>query len=336
MFFVTFHGGHGGVASLYTYNDDGSGGTAYFTPPGSGEQGLRDVQFLPAASGGQVYLVNSYKNSSQIWQFSPGSQPASPVVSGPGGSGATICSVYHPFAMAFDGLMNVCYVSNQDTNVVVRLYGPGSSANAWQPMPVNPSLPSSSASYLPGTFAASQVALSGPACTVPPTVSSKDGGLSTKPSKLQPADTPNNSVRGVALIGNTLYVADEPDNAIRMYDTVQGTYLGKLNDPDSLIQSPTHLLVQNCLLFVTVASSVLCFDPSQQKLTAVISGLTAPSGITFDGSGNFYVCERTNLTVLQYNSAFQQASTSPFIPQAGNTMPDQPEFILWLNNVWLG
>src|SRR5271170_3885689 len=110
MFFVTFHGGKGGVPSLYSYNDDGSGGTAYFTPPGSGEEGLRDVQFLPAASGGQLYLVNSYKKSSQIWQFSPGSSPLNPVVSGPGGSGTTICSVYHPFALAFDGLMDVCYV----------------------------------------------------------------------------------------------------------------------------------------------------------------------------------------------------------------------------------
>jgi len=334
MFFVTFHGGSGGIPSLYSYNDDGSGGSAYFTP-GTGEQGLRDVQFLPAASGGQLDVVNSYKKSSQIWQFSPGSQPASPVVSGPGGSGTTICSVYHPFAIAFDGPMNVCYVSNQDTNVVVRLYGTGSAANAWQPMPINTALPSSSTSYLPGTFVASQVALSGPDCSVPPTVSSKDGGLSTKPSKLSPTDTPKNSVRGVAVIGNTLYVADEPDNSIRMYDTLLGTYLGKLSDPSNLIRSPTHLLVHDCLLFVTIADSVLCFDPSQQKLTTIISGLKAPSGITFDGSGNFYVCERTSLQVLQYNSAFQPAPSNPFIPQSGQ-MPDEPEFILWVNNSWLG
>src|SRR5215471_5679670 len=251
MFIVTFHGGSGGTQQLYSYADDGTGGAAFLTAATpTGTNGFRDIQFLPQSSSGLFYLVNSYSNSSQVFQIPPSatSVPA-PFVSGVGGTGSVICSVYHPFAVAFDSAMEVCYIANQDSNVVVRVNGPGA-ANPGQPMAVNPSLLAmfKNPTFLPGTFVASQVPLAPPGCPTPTAVSSDQGGLAASPSDLKPNKTPTNSVRGVAVIGTTLYVADEVNNCIRIYDTGSGKYLGVISDPSGLVSSPTHLLTQNCML----------------------------------------------------------------------------------------
>ena len=149
------------------------------------------------------------------------------------------------------------------------------------------------------------------------------------------------------MIGTTLYVADEVDNCIRIYDTGGGKYLGVISDPSGLVSSPTHLLAQNCMLYIGVSPSagnqnaaVLCFNPSQQSLFAVISNsdklnVRHPAGMTFDGSGNFYLADLKAQVVYQFDSQFTPAATQPFIPQGGGTMPDSPEFILWVNDEWV-
>jgi hypothetical protein len=82
MFVVTFHGGISGTQQLYSYDDDGRGGVPYLTAATpSGTTGFRDIQFLPASTAGFFYLVNSYKNSSDVFQISPQATavPAPPV-----------------------------------------------------------------------------------------------------------------------------------------------------------------------------------------------------------------------------------------------------------------
>jgi hypothetical protein len=350
MFIVTFHGGSGGTQQVYSYNDDGSGGAPYLTAATpSGTVGFRDIQFLPQSSSGLFYIVNSYKESSEVFQVSPSatSVPA-PFVDGVGGSGSVICSVYHPFAVAFDSAMAVCYIANQDSNVVVRVNGPAA-ANPGQPMAINPALLAlfKQPTFLPGTFVASQVPLAPPGCPTPTAVSSDQGGLAASPSGLKPNKTPSNSVRGLAVIGTTLYVADEVGNCIRTYDTGTGKYLGVVSDPSGLVSSPTHLLARNDLLYIGVSPSsangdaaVLAFDPAKGSLSAVISNsddldVRHPSGMTFDGSGNFYLADLKAQVVYQFDSNLSPAETQPFIPQAGGSMPDSPEFILWVNDDWV-
>ncbi len=144
-FYVTFHGGpivSGGnipdpqqVVASYT---PGTGGwtinnNVFNLPDASGTcNELRDIQL---GADGNFYVVNAYKNSSVIWQIPPGGvakggeptiftqgavPPCRPVTSGP----TAVESLYHPFGFAFSAAMDVCYISNQDDNVVVAVYGP--------------------------------------------------------------------------------------------------------------------------------------------------------------------------------------------------------------------
>ena len=349
MFIVTFHGGSGGTNCLYSYTDSGSGCTPYLTAATpAGTNGFRDVQFLPQNTDGQFFLVNSYKDASEIFQIeSNATTMPAPFVNGEGGKGTVLCSVYHPFALAFDGEMEVCYISNQDTNVVVRVNGP-QAANPGQPMAINPSLEKlfTNPTFLPGTFVASQVPLAPPGCPTPTAVTSEQGGLAASPSGLSVHKTPSNSVRGLAVIDTTLYVADEVNNFVRLYDTGTGEYLGNIADSQKLIVSPTHLLSYDGLLYISVKSStsaalVLCYNPSTPSLSVQVSNskdlnIQHPSGMTFDGTGNFYLADLTGQVVYQFDPKFNLGANQPFIPQGGGKMPDQPEFILWVNDDWLG
>lgn len=354
MFLVTFHGGKDGIEQVYSYAYDGTGGAPYLTQATpSGKNGFRDLQFLPFERGGLFYLVNSSKEASEVFQIEPDATSVPPpFVNGVGGmgTGPELCSVYHPFSIALNQAMTVCYIACQDSNVVVRVGGPNST-NPGQPLDINSSLPppSQGEAYLPGTFVASQIPLVPAACRwpdkqTPPAVKSHDGGLNASPSDLKPDETPDNSVRGVALLGHNLDVADEVDNCIRTYDVETGAYEGKLADPNGLVSSPTHLLVSGPDLYVSVKphkgnadAAVLHYSVSgAQTLSAQISNsddlnVEAPAGMTFDGNGNFYLADRTARVVYKFDSNGNLAKGNPFIAD----MPDDPEFILWVNDDWL-
>jgi hypothetical protein len=150
----------------------------------------------------------------------------------------------------------------------------------------------------------------------------------------------------VALLGTTLFVADEVGNAVRVYDTTSVAAPATIDDPSGLIQGPTHLLLQGNMLYIVVTGgsgstvpAVLSYNTSQglgtsnTSLAAVVFGVENPSGITFDNASppNFYLASRTGQFVSQYDSSFKLVSAN-YIPGAGkvSTMPDQPEFILFV------
>jgi hypothetical protein len=376
MLLVTFHGGGNdkkkNVQQIYAYQDDADPpvGAPYLTaatPSDTPGNGFRDLEFVPRGSGGEFYLVNSYKQASQVYRIPPGATSVpTPFVNGVGGSGDVLCSVYHPFALAFDDALEVCYLSNQDSNVVVRVGGPAS-ATPGQALDINPSLPApgEGEQYLPGTFVASQVQLLPDECPdgtpLPPAVKSEDGGLGASPSDLQPDDTPDNSVRGVAVRGTTLYVADEVDNCIRCYDTGAGEYLGTIPDPTQLVQSPTHLLViptgnwaHTGQLLITVKPNsdtdplMLQFNPDPNVLNPLVAVISAdalhtdaprtvgdirPSGITFRPPNTFYMADRAGQAVYEFGGPdfAPMNKRRPVI----SGMPDNPEFILYVDDGWL-
>ncbi|MBV9582481.1 MAG: hypothetical protein JO057_28185 [Chloroflexi bacterium] len=349
MFVVTFHGGgSGGTQTLVSYPDQGgTTGTAYLaqlTP--KAPNGFRDVQFLPRQAGGNFYLVNSYKTASDIYQISPSAATATRFVTGSGGGNGAVCSVYHPFGLAFDGGLDVLYISNQDSNVVVRVYGPNSATTPGQPMPLNPALVAEfeNGVFLPGTFVASHNPLMPSDCSATPTpVHSHQGGLQMLPPHAPSNGTPTNSVRGVALLGSTLYVADEVASLIRQYDTTSGTYLGAVGGAGTSINSPLHLVAYGDLLYIGVEAAtsnsdalVVSYNPSTRALSTVVTQsksdlpIKHPSGMTFDGQGNFYLADLDNAVVYRFDSNFK-LQPGAFI----SNMLDQPEFILWVDDQWL-
>lgn len=328
--YVTFHGGQPTkdirkpiwyVVSYALVNGTWqSNSNALNLPEPSGEYAadgyeLRDIQL---ASDGNFYVVNSYKHASEIWQIpsaglAPGTNPA--VFT----SGATVPAIDHPFGLAFDSKMQVCYISAQDTNVVVAVHGPGQQQSG-AALPVNSKIPGSH--FLAGTFVASKLGIAVPpgSLPAPSDVRGSDGGLHCLPKSGPPL---SNSARGVALIGATLYVADEPGNEVKTFDTTSGAYLGTVPDQNQEIKSPVHLLAASGTLYISTKDSVFSYDPATRKLAALLTGLNTPSGMSFDAAGNFYLASRKGQSISSYNSRFQPISGSPLI----SGLNDDPEFL---------
>jgi hypothetical protein len=343
--YVTFHGGKPTkdipqpIPYVVSYDQTphgkwelSNGNVLNLPKPSHHDNELRDIQL---ASDGHFYLVNGDKNESVIWRIPRGGVPHGQppaIFTSPN----VVCSIDHPFALAFDSAMSACYASNQDTNVVVRVFGSGNQAGEAEP--INSSIPGSN--FLPGTFVASQRGFSSPHCDGPTStdVSSKDGGLGFKFGK---DNKLSNSVRGVAIIGTILYVADEVDHRVRLYDTVSGDYLGEIQDAD-LLKDPVHLLAADTMLYMTSSAhggSVLSFDTasgtiaSKTRPKAVVTGVKTPSGLTFDGDGNLYVASREGRQIDRYDydsssHSFTPARDNPIIGK--HHMTDDPEFILWV------
>ena len=215
--------------------------------------------------------------------------------------------------------MKVCYISAQDTNVVVAANGP-SQKHSGAALPVNAAIPGKN--FLAGTFVASELGIPVPLGSkpAPSDVKGSDGGLHYSPKSGPPL---SNSVRGVALIGNTLYVADEVGNEVKTFDLKSGKYLGKIPDPNQDIDTPVHLLAASGKLYISTKDSVFSYEPASSTLTAVLTGLTSPSGMSFDAAGNFYVASRTGGSISGYNSSFQPMAGNPLIPG----LADNPEFL---------
>src|ERR1043165_4607601 len=114
MFFVTFHQT---ISNVYAYDDDGN----LLNPQSpnvldkNGDE-LRGIYLL--ASNGYLYVVEGGKKTSKVHCYQGAGTSYKQLSDFISPKQAN--SIDHPFALAFDGQGN-CYVSNQDTNVVVAL-----------------------------------------------------------------------------------------------------------------------------------------------------------------------------------------------------------------------
>jgi hypothetical protein len=297
------------------------------------------------ASSGSLIVVDGGKKTSTVYVCTKGSSSSSYDAGVSLIDPSTADSINHPFAVASDG-QGTWYVSNQDSNVVawfkVNLSDKKPSAKKKDVAPYLLGL-GLKGSFLDATFVASSVSPLPAVENTPPAVSSNDGGLgasilpepsgsgasggtSTVQYKVQ------NSVRDVALAGGYLLVVDEPGGVIRSYDPKDGCYKGAsavANVPGAILSSPTHLLVTSNAVYVSFANQIYSSPlPTSQSPTLMFSPVFrvdkgSLSGMAVDGSGNFYLANRTQQTITSYPPNF-----GPY--RWSKPVKDQPEFLLYV------
>jgi len=363
MLLVTFHGGSEGITNVYAY-DTTTGqlntASALQSAPLSGAE-LRGMVYTAFNEDSYLYVVNGAKGTSTIICFDPPA-PGSSVYDfsyvgeflGPSLSkkGHFENSIGHPYAMVFNGT-TLCYVSNQDTNVVaqaqVNSYSHASIEKGCQSAYLNgltSICPSGGCVYLDGTYVASQDGALPDVDVTATNVPSQYGGLSVSFSEDKGKQEVQNSVRDVAISGGVLFVCDEPSNLIRLYSLTDGSYLGC---GPTLPKSPTHLSVQPSGLYVSADDQIFWSalpsspTPSGLCFTSVLSATSINSnykvgGITFNGSTAYVAFQDGTGTtgtgaIYSYNVQVPPQSAPVFgtgTPFASG-FPDTPEFVLFVN-----
>jgi hypothetical protein len=345
MWYVTFHS----VSSNYNicaYDDSGNLLTSSVINVASGPKDflkkaeLRGIGFAP---DNDFYVVNSKESISEILHFA-GTENSdhSRDYKGIFTSGQTVTAIVHPFDYTTNPSGNL-FISSQDTNLVTQVYGPVGNANPGSAAPVASALSElPNSKFLDGTFVASAYtnlpAYSGSGLTSI-TPLAQPQGLNASPndgSKVQ------NSVRGIVFALGNLYVADEPGNALKVYDGATGGYKS-----DVSLAGPVHLLCVGAMLYVgcsgdkkaspPVSPSVVCCDLNSLVVSTVVSdnNLSSVSGIAFGADGNWYVADRKAQTIRRY-----APTTRPFTPlgifidsqsNSKDGLPDEPEFLLYVS-----
>ena len=313
MIFITFHGGSTGVSNIFAYSDDGKIINAKILSNADNllhNAKLRDMIFC----NGYLYVANGRRRKSQILRFK-----------GKGlhydfdaiyTSHDEINSIDHPFAMTFDKESGYCFISNQDSNVVVRLI-----LDSGKPAPLPRGLPSGK-KFLPGTFvASSQKNLPGV---------QKTKSIHTHQGlKL---DIRNNiiyhSVRSVLLHKELLYVCDEQAGLVKTYNK-EGSLINKSNN----LKKPTHLIIYKELLYVSCRNSIqaaslnkpaLFFKPVKGSVEN-ISGMTVNSDKCY-----FYAANRKKREIYRYNVNSENFTNTEIVIK---NMPDDPEFLLYIKDL---
>jgi hypothetical protein len=323
VWLVTFHGGAKcSTNNVLAYDDSGKELGAALKVDSS-SPALQELRGL-ALRGTSLYVVNGYKACSQVLVYVPhgtGTYRYDCVYA----SGAELTAMLHPYDLTFDAT-GKCYVSNQDTNVVVGLSG----QNA--PLPSPPSLPEG---VLSGTIVASSIGELSHVSPAPPDVPEplglgvkcidKDGhkvDCTTSGARVK------HSVRGVQVYENFLCVADEAAGAVKVYDLGTGELAGQI--AGGLLESPVQLLLQGSRLYIGGGSAVTSYDLSQGFPPSTVApekyqkDLDEVSGIAFDPGGTFYAAERSAKTILRFSH--KDSTGKPFI----TGLCDEPEFILYV------
>jgi hypothetical protein len=341
MLLVSFHDDKAGN-NVALYSDTGvRENEKVLTKIDLGTAELRGLSFAP---DGALWVLNGAASASEILRFSPSGKIYE--YTNTVANRESVDSLWHPFDLVFtaEGTPRVCYVSNQDTDVVAW-FVLAPDCKSVKPLPPPPALPSGG-TFLTGTFAAaSPCELPRVRQTTP--VRQLEGGLNVAVELLEHKDEKTgarelqekvtHSVRGVALSGRTLYVADEPGSAIKLYD-VGGEFLGQ-TEP---IEAPVHLCVHKEsyknrsveTLYASGALGVFCATlplPEKGKRIFELSGEPLieqkdASGIAF-GPTTLYVGARKSGEIYAYEGFSREAKEHPHKPFS---VIGSPEFILYV------
>lgn len=241
-----------------------------------------------------------------------------------GGAGTN--SIFHPYALVFDG-KNYCYVSSQDTDVVTRLQVSDSKGTSGSAAPIPSGLPAGG-TFFSGTFVACSLGqLPGLTATTPVAIpqglavgfaDNADGNAGNR--KVQ------HSVRDLLLANGRLYACDEAASLVKVYD-MNGRWLQSSNS----VPSPAHLLAWNGQIYVSGGDQVVSADLSASplKFTAVagVDGKGASGMAVNDKGDKFFVADRRKNEVHSYDVKKGKFSNKTKIISG---MPDNPEFLIYL------
>ncbi len=341
MFYITFHGGRVGTAinNVHVYDlVDGQPvcitTAALQTPPGSPVLSeLRDLVFGPS---GDLFVINGYKDASQVLRYSgiPDADHRH-AYQGIYADARVSEGIVHPFALAFDG-SDHGYLSSQDSNVVTALKPPGAGKRGLARAVAASLRAQKGKRFLKGTFVASSRGKLPASPARPPANCRQPAGLAVvvapDPSKKHPKRTKvAHSVRDVLVYGNSLYVADEPGNTVKIYDLARGKTQGQLQGQIAdaqFLRAPVHLLAHGDDLYIgsSGTDTILQYHFGSGELKTVVRGIRTISGMCFDAAGNFYVASRDDKAIYCCGADFGP-------PQAFiSGLQDNPEFLVYTAN----
>ncbi len=326
MWYISFHGGSGGVNNILVYHDSGKPHShPDLLPTGGSNPVLQELRSF-FITGDLLYVVNAYKDYSQILLYEE-----------EGNSGYqfqeiyaskdTVNSILHPYDLTFD-TQGMCYISSQDTNVITGLQG------ANDPLEVAPYLQQQYPppnEFFAGTIVASSIgALPNTPTPAPPNVPVPQGlGVSFTNNEDEKV---SHSVRGVLFDNGYLYVADEPSNSVKVYDSKTGKRYGQIMG-DNLV-NPVQLLLYEKVLYIGSSGndSVVNYDLSQGHPTEIVTPQTFidgevkhVSGMAFGPDRYFYAAERKAQKIKKFPPD-GKGKGEDFIKD----LPDNPEFIRYV------
>ncbi len=327
MWYISFHGGSGGINNILVYHDSGKQHTQPdLLPTGGSNPTLKELRGF-VLDGSLLYVVNAYKQYSQVLTYreSGGVYSFQQIYA----SSASVNSILHPYDISLDGSGN-SYVSSQDTNVITGLQA----ANTTLPIAgfLQQQYPPPDV-FLSGTQVSSSIGdLPNTPLPSPPDVAAPQG-LSV--SFTDSSDTRvGNSVRGVLFHNGYLFVSDEPGNTVNIYAADSGELSGQIAGGN--LVAPVQLLLGPSGNELYIGSSgndsVVRYDLRQGIPTGTVVPETFinghakhVSGMAFDADGNFYVAERKAQKIKQFPPD-GSGSGKDFI----TGLPDNPEFIRYV------
>jgi len=264
---------------------------------------LRELRGFGFGPDRHLYVVNAYREASQILRFTGKTNPdgqhdfldvfvAHHHERNP--------QLVHPFNFAFSTAGNL-HVSNQDTSCVSRYHGPHTECPGL-PMPL-PAAIREIGQHAPGVFV--------------PSMKHWEDGVRV--------------VRDV-LIGPdaNLYVADRETNAVIVYEAETGRRIGVIRSEH--LSKPIHLALgpaNRCLLIGNAGNDSVARFEFATKICSILvpSGacnLNGPAGMGFGQDGAFYLASRLSKEVLCFRFENGEAFGRAFI----TGLEDNPEFLL--------
>lgn len=306
VWYLSFHGGteRHSRNNIHIYSATGDElGKALNRKSLPGDIELRELRGFGFGPDRNLYVVNAYREASQILRFAGKTNPdgqhdfldvfvAHHHERNP--------QLLHPFNFAFCTAGNL-HVSNQDTSCVSRYHGPQSESPGL-PMPL-PEAIRERGQHAPGVFV--------------PSMKHWEDGVSV--------------VRDV-LIGPdaNLYVADRETNAVTIYEPGTGRRIGVIRSEH--LSKPIHLALDPSNLYLLIGNSgdnsVARFEFATKICSILIpSGacnLNGPAGMGFGQDGACYVASRLSKEVLCFRFENSEAFGRGFI----TGLEDNPEFLL--------
>ena len=272
MWYISFAAGANGVNNILVYHDSGHPhARPELLPTGKDDPPLQEVRGF-AVAGRLLYVVNAHDRLSQILVYETdgnGDYRFKAVLA----SMAEVSSLVHPYDLTFDSQGN-CYVSSQDTNVVTGL---GAAGGALEVAAHRQELYPPPGTFLAGTRVASSLGLLPgiqPLLTLLPDVGVPHGlavGFADH-TRTRVA----HSVRGVVWHDGHLYVADEPADAVKVYEVETGKFCGQIAGDN--LRAPVQLLLDAAAGVLYIGSSgndrVVTYDLAQGAPTGTVAPRT--------------------------------------------------------------